>query len=202
MPWKTEGGSYARLFVANTTGPTVNSTDHGLGYPTATSYTDALGVPRILHAVSRPSPRGSGRIPEVLIRSDLSSIHPLPLQHSTMATDVPTNSSSTPPRSRTTSSNQLRTSGVQSQDTSSAQLILDEAVDQVLVRAKSPLGEGEALEVIGTLEKVSEKYLLRRVGVPNKRTIDFAATLPDRPVCEDEMFPGTREGLRGIWYPP
>lgn len=37
---------------------------------------------------------------------------------------------------------------------------LDEAVDQVLISAKSPLGEGEVREVVEGLEKVSGKRLL------------------------------------------
>lgn len=36
----------------------------------------------------------------------------------------------------------------------------DEALDRILVRAKSPLAEGEVREIIEKLEGVSSKYLL------------------------------------------
>ena len=100
-----------------------------------------------------------------------------------MATDVPTNSSPTPRRSgniaKTTPNTELRTSGIKPQNTFDPRPTADEAVDQILVGAKPPLGEGEVIEVVERLENVSEKHLLPRVDVSNQRTTDAAATPPN-----------------------
>ena len=78
-----------------------------------------------------------------------------------MATDVLMNSH-TPRRSsnapQTTSSTKPSTSGVQSQNTPDTRLTLDDTVERILDKAKSPLGEGDAQKVVETLEKVSRKY--------------------------------------------
>ena len=79
-------------------------------------------------------------------------------------------------------------------------LTLDEVVDRILARAKSPLGNGDAREVVEALEKVSVFY--PRIGVSNQRTTDATAPLPNEPAYEEAMFLGTREDLWGIRYPP
>ena len=58
-----------------------------------------------------------------------------------------------------TSSAKLGTSAVQSRNTSNVQQATDKMVDQLLIKAKSPLGEGEIRKVVEILEKVSRGYL-------------------------------------------
>jgi len=143
-----------------------------------------------------------------LITFDISSIRPpLQLQLPTMlVADVPTNGSPTPCRSKnppkSTSSSDSRTSGYKPQNTSNIQPILDETVDQILVRVGSPLGEGEVREAVETLEKVSKGPRLPGIGASNQRTTGIAITAPNRSAYEGGMFPGTREDLPGIRYPP
>jgi len=59
-----------------------------------------------------------------------------------------------------TSSAKLGTSAVQSKSMPSAQLTPDEVVDQLLIKVKSPLGEGEIQKVVEILEKVSRMHFL------------------------------------------
>jgi len=53
----------------------------------------------------------------------------------------------------------LSPSAAQSRNTSSVQLATDKMVDQLLIKAKSPLGEGGIQKVVEILEKVSREYL-------------------------------------------
>ena len=82
-------------------------------------------------------------------------IKPAPVSHA-LASNLPT-----PPCSnnvlQTTPSTKLSVSGVQPQSTSGLRPALDEVVDRILVRAKSPLGEDEARKIVEALEKVSKK---------------------------------------------
>jgi len=81
-----------------------------------------------------------------------------------MATRVFVNNSHTPHHSsnipQATPSAKLSTSGAQPQNTSDSRFSLDDTVDRILVKAKSPLKEDEVRLLVEALEKVSNKYLL------------------------------------------
>lgn len=59
--------------------------------------------------------------------------------------------------SQTMSNIKLSASSVQPQSASGPRPTLDEVVDRILVRAKSPLGGDEARKIVEALEKVSKK---------------------------------------------
>jgi len=81
-----------------------------------------------------------------------------------MGTRVFTNNSRAPHHSsnipQATPSAKLSTSGAQPQNTFDSRLTIDDTVDRILVKAKSPLKEGEVRLLVEALEKVSNKYLL------------------------------------------
>ena len=81
----------------------------------------------------------------------------------TMATDVLVNNLHTPHRStnfpQVTSDTKLNTSGVQPQNAPETRSTLDQTVDLILAKAKSPLGESDARGVVEALEKVSREPL-------------------------------------------
>ena len=85
-----------------------------------------------------------------------------------------------------------------------AQLTLEWMVNQILDRARLPMGEDEAWDVVETLEEtVSRKQFPPTCAcVPNQRTADAGNPRPDEPAYEVSMFPGTREDLRRTWHPP
>ena len=81
----------------------------------------------------------------------------------TMATRVLTNNSLTQHRSgnipQTTSRVKLSTPGAQPKNAPDIRPTLDEVVDQILIRAKSPLAEEDVRKLAEILEKVSRKHL-------------------------------------------
>ena len=80
-----------------------------------------------------------------------------------MATGVLTNNSLISHRPtnvpQATSSTKLNASGVQPQNTADTRPTLDQTVDRILTKAKSPLGESDARGVVEALEKVGREYL-------------------------------------------
>jgi len=79
-----------------------------------------------------------------------------------MATGVLVNNSHTTHRSasvsQTTSSTKLNTSSMQPQNTPNTRPALDQAVDQILAKANSPLGENDVQAVVEALGKASGKH--------------------------------------------
>ena len=71
-----------------------------------------------------------------------------------MATGILTDDSPTPPPPTNAPQSMLTTRF----SVSGTRPSLDEAADRILVKAKSPLGEGEAQKVVETLEKVSREH--------------------------------------------
>ena len=122
-----------------------------------------------------------------------------------MATRVVTNNSSTQHRSggipQTASGAKLSTPGAQPENTPSTRSTPDEVVNQILIRAKSPLVEEDARKLAEILEKVS-RNTYPWISISDQQTADVGATLPNRPAHEEAMFPGACEDLRGIRCPP
>ncbi|KAF9654244.1 kinase-like protein [Thelephora ganbajun] len=130
---------------------------------------------------------------------------------------TPRHSSNIP---QTTSGTKPGPSGVQQQNTTGTRS-LDEAVDQILMKAKSPLGEGEVRRVVETLEKMLDhKYpitmrtrrrcfrgLVKVCGeygiLPNSYIIQESdiEKLGESPVSSggfSDVWPGMHEGEKSV----
>jgi len=120
-------------------------------------------MPQTPHTGSARSPRGLGASPYIAVKSlfDTTFYHSKPFA---MAAPVLVNNSHTPRHSsnipHNTPSTKPSTSGVQLQNTPNARLNLDERVNRILDKAKSPSGEGEVRVMVEALEKVSGMHLL------------------------------------------
>ena len=64
-----------------------------------------------------------------------------------------------------------------------------------MVRAKSPLAEEDARELVEVLEKVNRKPFYLRINVFNRQATDDGATLPNQSAYKEAMLPRTREDL-------
>jgi hypothetical protein len=78
----------------------------------------------------------------------------------------------------------------------------DEKVDQLLAKARLPMGQDEAQEVAELLERVSRSYLHPLIDALSQRWIDVGSPLSNYFAYEKAMLPGAREALRGIQYSP
>ena len=124
------------------------------------------------------------------------------LHHSerfTMATRVVVNNSPTQHRPgsipQTISGVKLSAPSVQPEGASNTRPTLDEMVDRVLVRTKSPLVEEDACKLAEVLEKVNSKPSYLWINVFNQQATDVGATLPNQPAYKEAMLPRTREDL-------
>ncbi|KAF9654231.1 hypothetical protein BDM02DRAFT_3182057 [Thelephora ganbajun] len=117
---------------------------------------------------------------------------------------VLTNNPPTPRRSsnipQTTSGTKPGPSGVQQQNTTGTRS-LDEAVDQVLMKAKSPLGEGEVRRVVETLEKMLDHKYPIAMCTRRRCFQSDIEKLGESPVSSggfSDVWPGVHEGEKAV----
>jgi len=115
-------------------------------------------MPKSQHAASRPLPRGLGAV-LYIPPSNPSSIRPQ--KPFNVTTSVLMNNPLTPSNSdsipKTIPGTGPSTLDIQPQNISVAQLTPDEVVDRFLLKAKSPLEEGEVRKVVDMFGEVSAR---------------------------------------------
>lgn len=88
------------------------------------------------------------------------------------------------------------------QQNASALRALEEKAEQLLLKARLPMGQEEVRDVAELLEKVSRDHFHLPIRASNRRRIDAGPPLSDRSAYEEAMLSRARETVRAISYPP